>query len=224
MAARSTRTHLQDTTASSGPGPTGNTILNAAIEVFSRLGFAAARVEDILEAAPVARRTFYKQFESKEGALAALYQFVTRQLLDTVRNAGGADPLDGVRRALDAYFDFHVGNARLLSVVIQQAVRSDSPLAPLRKEFRAQLFQLIDDAVFASTGEHHDRLVYVGLISALEGMTQDLLSADASAAQVETAKKVMRQLLERTLSLDAAPRQVKARRPSSPKRAGGART
>src|SRR5262249_46292847 len=41
-------------------------ILRAAIDVFSRHGFAATRVEDILEAANVARRTFYKHFSSKE--------------------------------------------------------------------------------------------------------------------------------------------------------------
>src|SRR5580658_5491801 len=56
-------------------------IVGAAATVFARLGFAAARVEDILAAAGIARRTFYKSFSSKEDVRAAVYQLALRELL-----------------------------------------------------------------------------------------------------------------------------------------------
>src|SRR5688500_5887621 len=59
-------------------------VVHAAIDVFAKLGVEATRVEDLLEASGIARRTFYKYFRSKEDVLAALYELVTRQLLDAL--------------------------------------------------------------------------------------------------------------------------------------------
>src|ERR1700730_835353 len=58
-----------------------NGILAAAMKVFARRGFAATRVEDVLEEAGVARRTFYRYFTSKEDVLAAVYELATTELL-----------------------------------------------------------------------------------------------------------------------------------------------
>lgn len=203
--ARASQPHVMQG-AQLGETSTHSMILNAAIDVFSRLGFTGARVEDILEAAPVSRRTFYKHYDGKEAVLAALYQEATQRLLMAVMVSGPVtpeDPLEGMWRALDVYFEFHVNNAAFLSVVLQQAARTDSALFPLRRQFRAQLFQLLDAAVAARTGQHHGRLVYVALLAALEGLTLELLSGDMAAADVANARAVIRGLLTRGLRLDA---------------------
>src|SRR4051794_37858423 len=49
-------------------------ILISAIAVFTKKGAGATRVEDILESAGVARRTFYKYFRGKDDVLAGLYE------------------------------------------------------------------------------------------------------------------------------------------------------
>jgi AcrR family transcriptional regulator len=182
----------------------GSGILNAAIEVFSRQGFAATTVEDILKAASVARRTFYKQFGNKEEVLAAIYELATGELLGAIRGDGatGGDPLDAVGRALDTYLDYHIANARLVRVLVQQAIRSDSALHALRQRFRQNLIELLDAAVRTSTGEHNDPMLYAALVSALEGISLDLLSSEAGPREVARAKKVMHLLLERTLIAD----------------------
>src|SRR5579863_8872728 len=120
-------------------------ILRAALDVFARRGFAATRVEDILNAAAVARRTFYKHFGNKEELLASLYELATAELLKAMGGIGPSDdPLSAVRAAVDMYLDYHVVNARLVSVLVQQAVRMDSPLAPLRRKFRESVVGLLD--------------------------------------------------------------------------------
>src|SRR5262245_18255916 len=86
-------------------------IVSAAGKVFARRGFDATRVEDILQAAPVARRTFYKYFSSKEDVLAAIYELATGELLKTIRAVSSDDPLQAMRRGLDAYLDYHMKNA-----------------------------------------------------------------------------------------------------------------
>jgi len=186
-------------------------IVAAAVEVFARLGFAATRVEDILEAAHVARRTFYKYFGGKEDVLAAVYDLATSELIKAMRSAeganqrrdgrsGAAEALDAIRRGLDVYLDYHVVNAPLVRVLVEQAIRSDSPLAPARRRFRADLTRLLDDAVRASTGETHDPMLYAALISALEGLSLDLLASGADAKEVERAKRVMHLILGRVLA------------------------
>src|SRR5262245_11121530 len=106
-------------------------VLRAGAEVFARRGFAATRVEDILDAAGIARRTFYKYFNSKEDVLSAIYELATRELTAHIQTAAlGAknDPLDALRMGLDAYLDYHLANAPLLRVLVEQALVADSPL------------------------------------------------------------------------------------------------
>jgi AcrR family transcriptional regulator len=176
-------------------------IVGAAATVFARLGFAAARVEDILAAAGIARRTFYKSFSSKEDVLAAVYQLAIQELLGamTVAAGRGSDPFDIIREGLDVYLDYHVVNARLVRVLVEQAIRSDSPIFAARKRFRAELGRLLGDAVSAKTGEKHDPLLYAALVSALEGLSLELLSGSATEIEVARAKKVMHLLVERVL-------------------------
>ncbi len=174
-------------------------ILAAGVDVFTRLGFASARVEDILASAKIARRTFYKHFSSKEAVLSAIYDVATRQLMQEIRSAEGDDPLDLVRHGLDLYLDYHVDNATLLRLLVEHAIRSDSPLHAARRRFREELVALLDGAVRARGGPARDPLLYVALISALEGVSLELLATAAEPGDVARAKRVMHELLATTL-------------------------
>jgi AcrR family transcriptional regulator len=174
-------------------------IVGAAARVFARLGFAATRVEDILEAAGVARRTFYKYFSSKEDVLAAVYDLATGELIKALRSAPLGTPLEVVGHGLDIYLDYHVENAALLKVLVEQAIRSDSSLAEARRRFRREVVTILDDVVRASSGEAHDPMLYLALISALEGLSLDLLATGTNATDVARAKSVMHLLARRVL-------------------------
>jgi AcrR family transcriptional regulator len=176
-------------------------IVGAAVGVFARLVFAATRVEDLLEAAGIARRTFYKYFRSKEEVLAAVYELATGELLKAIQSAGvaGQGPLEAMRGALDVYLDYHVDNAPLLKVLVEQAIRSDSPLAAARRRFRNALVEIMREGVKAATGAAHDPMLYAALISALEGLSLDLLARGAPVDEVRRAKRVMHELLSKVL-------------------------
>jgi len=182
-------------------------IVAASAAVFTRLGFAATRVEDILDAAGIARRTFYKYFAGKEDVLAALYEVATGELLKVVVSkaaSGSGDALNAVRAGLDVYLDYHVENAPLLKVLVEHAIRSDSPLAAGRRRFRRELGRVLDEVVRARTGEEHDPMLYSALVSALEGLSLDLLWSGASPGDVARAKRVMHLLIDRVLFPAAA--------------------
>jgi AcrR family transcriptional regulator len=184
-----------------GTASVRQSIVSGAIGVFAAHSFAEVRVEDILEASGVSRRTFYKHFRNKDEVLGAIYDFATGELLRAMQVSGPrpGDPLQMAHRVLDVYFDFHQANPRLLGTLMQQARDPHSPLAPFRRRFRDQLVELMDRAVRGSVGDKHDPLLYAALLAALEGTSLDLLLDGADDRVVARARKVMHELLDRTL-------------------------
>lgn len=180
-------------------------VLAAAIEVFERKGFAQARVEDILEAAGIARRTFYRQFKNKEEVLAALYQLAAGEILSALRGVEDEDePLVGIHRGIDVYLDYHVKNAGTLRVLLGQSMSPDSSLFAMRRTFRAALVQILDHAA-RKQGKHLASFVFVALISALEGLSCELLESKITPADVALARQTITSLLAKVLDVPGPP-------------------
>jgi len=180
-------------------GVTQMVVVQAAIDVFTERGFEQATVADLLQRAGIARRTFYKYFRSKADVLAALYTHVTHELIvDLVDGPADADdPLAGLRAALDRYLEFHVQNDAIVRILLEEATRSESPLWPLRNRFRATLVSMIDRAVTAASGHRVDPLVFLAVISGLEGLSLELLAeGPPSRERVARTKAAMTGLLD----------------------------
>src|SRR5512139_42273 len=109
-------------------------VLAAAMSVFAKHGIEKTRVEDILLAAGIARRTFYKYWSSKEDLLASLYEVTTAQLVHSIEDARRREdaPLAGLHRGIDIYLDFH-DSVPGLRELIELGLRSSSQLAPRRR-------------------------------------------------------------------------------------------
>ena len=184
--------------------------MEGAIDVFAAKGLRATRVQDLLEAGGVARRTFYKHFQSKEDVLARLYEVATAELLETLDRARDTDdPLAGLRDALDGYLEFHVTNHAIARVLIEEATRSDSPLHPRRERFRAALIDALSRATHDLTGRTLDDYVFVALISGLEGISLELLAGERGAEDIARARATI-------LGLMAAIAQTSGALPAQP--------
>ena len=177
-----------------------NGILAAAIGVFRRCGYTAARVEDVLKAAKIARRTFYRYFSSKEDVLASIYELTTTEIIRAMERAAAesGDPARGLHVGIDTYLDFHVEHGGLLRILVEQSIISDGPLAPLRRKFRARLVEIVA-RVAEAKGVRSDRYTHIALLSALEGVSLQLLDEKAGPAEVEQAKRALHELLEMNL-------------------------
>lgn len=186
-------------------------IARAAVGVFARLGAEATRVEDLLRAADVARRTFYKHFRSKDDVLTAVYEMVTRELLAAIAShrGDGADPMASIRATLDVYLGFHVDNREILRVLLEQSMRSESALGPMRRRFRAELVQALELAFLTMSGRALDPFVFLALVSGLEGLSQELLSGPTDRDAVDRVRRVMHGLLDAVLHhADALPKRA----------------
>jgi AcrR family transcriptional regulator len=174
-------------------------ILAAAMQVFTKHGVEKTRVEDILRAANIARRTFYKYFSSKEDVLAALYELTTAELtrsIEEARRREPDDPLAGIHRGIDTYLEFHRSIPGLREL-IELSLRSSSQLAAPRTKLRDELARILDDAVRELDGRKLDPLVFYALLSALEGLS---LQVD-KPSELERARKVIHALLDQALGV-----------------------
>jgi AcrR family transcriptional regulator len=62
-------------------------ILEAALRVFADMGPDAPKIDDFVQAAGIARGTFYNHFESVEDLLAATSEWTTREVIEAIEAA-----------------------------------------------------------------------------------------------------------------------------------------
>nr|WP_253195356.1 TetR family transcriptional regulator [Streptomyces sp. JHA26] len=85
---------------------TRDTLLRSALELFTERGYEETTVDDIVEAADVSQRTFFRYFTSKEEAAFFVSKLAEAHFVDAVRRRPpGEAPLDALRGALMESWD-----------------------------------------------------------------------------------------------------------------------
>jgi AcrR family transcriptional regulator len=129
-------------------------ILNAALETFIEQGLEAATIEQIADAAGVARTTLYRRWSSKEKliaeAIAAVRGTPESRTLKLVRSGGSSEPLIDALAALFTRPGYTKLAARLIGSVPSHpelmAVYWRDYLLPRRELVRELLRGTIDEA------------------------------------------------------------------------------
>ena len=126
-------------------------LLDVALRVFGQRGYHQTRIADIIDAAGVARGTFYLYFESKN----AIFHALLDDLLSKVRSsvvgvsmAPNAEPVhtqirDSVERVLAAF----VESPDLTRVVLREAVGLDDEVDRKLADFHARLHWWLANAL-----------------------------------------------------------------------------
>jgi AcrR family transcriptional regulator len=128
-------------------------VLFYSIGVFAKKGIAETTVQDLLEAANVSRRTFYKYFKNKVDVLESIYEIASNMLITRFREEmGQASVADFVVRCVGLYFDYHTTLGPLVRMMTEEARRSDSPLAQHREKTIDHLVHLFDEKYFEKVG------------------------------------------------------------------------
>jgi len=152
-------------------------VLQGGAKVFAARGVRLASVEDILEAARISRRTFYRVYNSKEDVLLALYRIGTERLLDACRLAleQESDPLRQAERCIDAHLHTAHEQSRLVFVLGGEAQRHESLLHARRVEVHEALASMMASRARVSLDRPPDALLFRALLLALEGVTRLVL-------------------------------------------------
>jgi AcrR family transcriptional regulator len=101
-------------------------LLDAAVRVFARKGFGAARVGDIAEEAGVAHGLLYHYFRSKDEVLETIFSDTWRLLVaEAERIEGSGAPLpEQLRRFARIYLGSWRATPALIGVLVREVARS----------------------------------------------------------------------------------------------------
>ncbi|NNM51812.1 MAG: TetR family transcriptional regulator [Pseudomonadales bacterium] len=116
-------------------------ILLHAMALFNQKGFQQASVQDVLNAAGISRRTFYKYFSNKSDVLVSIYDLalnIMQTRLD--HELPSTEQVSELAAVLvKVYFDYPMSVGPVIGFMIEEAMRSDSPLNALRLAGEAKI-------------------------------------------------------------------------------------
>ena len=177
-------------------------ILEGAARAFGRLGYAATRVEDVLEASGLSRPTFYKAFKDKDDLFEALSDAHHREIRERIVTslAGVSDPLEQLENVVDAFMRWRAELGPIGRVLDQEA-RSGKRLTQHRRETLEAMSNWAAAQFRASGRGDLDPLLVHGLIGAMEAIADALLSKlPAQEASIERAKRIALRILAGSLA------------------------
>jgi len=172
-------------------------ILLHAMAVFNRQGLEATAVQDILDAAQISRRTFYKYFSGKLDVLASLYVLSCRVLLArTETELALADSReDLIRKLIGICFDYQYSLGRIIGIMVEEAMRSASPLAPQRRQLQQGMMDLLLQHLRRLDCDLPDSYMLLSLVLAVEGCSLQVLTQTPEAGQAEIIRRCREQMV-----------------------------
>ncbi len=153
-------------------------ILKAAIKVFARKGFYAARVSEIAKAAGVADGTIYLYFRNKDDVLTSVFESRITRLVEVLRDivGSGGSFEDRFRRIVELQLGVLEGRRELAEVVTVNLRQSSKLLKQFAAPFFVQYLEvmagLVSDAQQAGVvrADVSPRVVARALWGALDGI------------------------------------------------------
>jgi AcrR family transcriptional regulator len=124
-------------------------VLKVARQIFSRKGYHATSINDLIESADIARGTFYLYFESKRAIFDELLDgLVTTLQAQVKRIEVGADapaPVDQMNAMVDRVLETLFDNREMARILLREAVGIDSDFDRKLSEFYGRI-----EAMFVS--------------------------------------------------------------------------
>jgi AcrR family transcriptional regulator len=125
-----------------------NQVLDAARRLFALRGYHATSVHDIIDAADIARGTFYLYFESKRAIFEELLDGFFRTLTGAVRRIdtapGAAPPLDQMHANVVRIFAVLDAERPMARILIREAVGLDEEFDRKLADFYGRVASLIE--------------------------------------------------------------------------------
>jgi AcrR family transcriptional regulator len=180
-------------------------LLRCAANVFATQGFANARIEAIVEAAGMSRRTFYEHFDDLEDILLTLHDRAAsgafRFVEAAVRAVDEADPLARMQAAVAAFLAVVAEHPDLSRVVFRE-VRAAGPDLEVRRDvvlgrYVALLFECLATAhARGLVSRPPDELTIYTLVAGIESVAMRYV-ARGEAARAQEAVPALVELLLR---------------------------
>ena len=179
-------------------------VLDKAMALFWRQGFAASSVQDLVDATGLSRSSLYAAFGDKRGLfLAAVDRYVetaSAQRIQALRT--GRDPLASIRHFFDDLVAFSVGEGRRLGCLLTNEAVELAPSEPeFDRRFRASLAEV--EKAFAEALGRAQRAGEIGAardLRALSRMLTNTVQGLRVLARAGVDEPVLRDIVNETLA------------------------
>lgn len=132
-------------------------IADAALRLFMDRGFDGVTVEEIVSAAGVSRRTFFRYFESKEDALLAEYPELNARLGDALAITGDLNAVDAIRAGLHTMADWYIEQSDAVlarsKVIREKSMNVGARNLELLSQWERNVAEAIADRLGADAGD-----------------------------------------------------------------------
>ena len=128
-------------------------ILDTALEVIAKRGYASAGVKEIVDRSGTSKGSFYFHFPSKEQMVMALLERMSEKLVNKVYNAikDQPSPLHRLAASIDILMAVFVRKRNIAQVLLLNVVGNgktmDRKFLPIRERFLELIKQELDSAV-----------------------------------------------------------------------------
>lgn len=126
-------------------------VLECALAVFAEKGYHAASISDIIQAASIARGTFYLYFENKRAIFEELLESFLQRIGEAVARVSldpqAATPMQQIRNNVARVVGVLIDNREFTKILLRQAVGLDREFDIRLADFYGRLIQLIEGAV-----------------------------------------------------------------------------
>lgn len=185
---------------------TAASLRGAARTVFAELGFAAARVEDVVAAAGVSHGTFYTYYENKAAVLDALLDETASALLEVTEDPwAGPDVEATVESVIGRFVELIIRDADVIATWLEASAHERHFRDRLRAVREGAARQVAGHIAPLARSGHDPEVVAGALVAMVEGYaTRGLLAAgpEQREAAVRTMARIWVGGLQR-LSEDA---------------------
>ena len=174
-------------------------ILINSMGVFAQRGLQRTTVQHLLDAADISRRTFYKYFRNKLDVLESIYRiFVQNMLMQFKEQVNDSVSLkEIIQSTTEIYFDYHVSMGPVIRLMIEEARRSGSTLAPHRFKTQDMTISILMAEVRRFGGRRLDPLVIRTLLWTLENYSIHLLEkGHITETEINRCKRIMTGIAE----------------------------
>ena len=174
-------------------------LLQTAVGAFARHGIGDTTIDDILEATRVSRRTFYRYFQGRDDLLVELFTVSCQLLLRAIRDEIGRGPdATRVERCVEVYLGFRDRAGAIVHELEAEALRSGSPLEPVRRELLDAASNELARALVDDSGGQVDPIVVHGVLVAIEGISHRMRAP--APYTMERARAAMLRIARAALS------------------------
>jgi AcrR family transcriptional regulator len=144
-------------------------LLDAALELFSEVGFHDTSVDEVVARARTSKSAFYEHFESKEDCFRMLLDQEGGALMSVVHNAAieGKDHRERTRLGIAAFVNTCARNSQVARLLLVESVGLSPSIEAVRHRLHAEFAGMTESEV--RYAQEHGEAAMVGIDPAVYG-------------------------------------------------------